>query len=279
MALSINNTTGLFAYNQLTKITKDLSSSLQKISSGRRINKAADDASGMTIANSLESQERSYGQAIRNANDAVSIVQVADGAMNEASNILMNIRTKAIQAAQDGQSLESRQAIQADIDRSLESLDQIAKTTSFNGQKLLSGNFSNKSFQVGGSPNETIDISIGSVETSKLGGTGADQGLADIDVTSQEGAQNAIAVADSALQAINQERSNLGSTQNQLASNIENLSATRVNIASAESAIADVDIAEESMTLSKMKLLFKARAFASAQANKINKGNILNLLG
>lgn len=273
MAIGINNNvSSLFALTQLQNAGKSLNDSLTKLSSGRRINKAADDASGMSIANSLASQMRGYGQAIRNAGDAVSIVQVADGALEEASNIIMDIRTKAIQAAQDGQSFESRQALQADVDRSLETLDQIAKNTSFNGQKLLSGDFSNKTFQLGASAGETVTVSIGSVEPSLMGG------LSGIDMTTQEGAQAAISSADAALEELNRQRSSLGSTQNQVASTIESLSTAMVNIAAAESEIADVDFAEESMAFSKMKNLFKARIFSMTQANKVNQNNIMKLL-
>lgn len=273
MALRINsNESSLFAFTQLQNAWKSLNNSLTKLSSGRRINKAADDASGMAIANSLQSQMRGYGQAIKNANDAISVVQVADGAMGEATNIIMDIRTKAIQAAQDGQSLESRQALQADVNRSLEALDQIAKNTSFNGQKLLSGDFTNKTFQLGAFSGKTVNVSIGSIEPSQMGG------LSDVDLTTQEGAQAAISSADAALEELNQQRSSLGSTQNQVASTIENLSTAMVNVAAAESEIADVDFAEESMVFSKMKNLFKARMFSMTQANKMNQNNIMSLL-
>ena len=134
-----------------------------------RINKAADDASGMAIADSLKSQSLGLGQAIRNGNDAISIVQTADAALEESINIVNTIKTKSIQAAQDGQSSESRSAIQADITKLREELDNIAKSTSFNNQKLLSGNFTNKKFQIGAYAGETVDVSIQSTEANKIG--------------------------------------------------------------------------------------------------------------
>jgi len=146
-----------------------LSASLEKLSSGLRINKAADDASGMAIADSLRSQALGLGQAMRNANDGISMVQTADGALDEAINIVNTIKTKSIQAAQDGQTTESRKAIQSDVDKLMEELDIISKTTAFNNQKLLSGNFINKKFQVGAYSGETVSISIASAETSKIG--------------------------------------------------------------------------------------------------------------
>ncbi|MGV1099869.1 flagellin N-terminal helical domain-containing protein [Thiovibrio sp. JS02] len=170
MALRINtNVAALNAHKNMIKNDNGLSSSLEKLSSGLRINKAADDASGMAIADSLKSQALGLGQAIRNANDGISMVQTADGALEESINIVNTIKTKAIQAAQDGQTTESRKAIQSDINKLMEELDIIAKTTAFNNQKLLSGNFTNKKFQVGAYSGETVSISIGSTESTKVG--------------------------------------------------------------------------------------------------------------
>ena len=278
MSLRINNNNlGSWTNIQLQKSNQSLASVLEKLSSGKRINRAADDASGMHIADMLGSQARGLGQAIRNASDAVSMAQIADGALQESSNLIQTIRTKAIQAAQDGQTTESRKAIQADIDKALGSLNQIAQNTSFNGQKLLSGNFTDKSFQVGAYPGETVTASFDSAEAAKLGDPANGQ-LSDINVLTQEGAQKAIQIADEALSQLNQNRSNIGSLQNQLESAIGNMATTQINVLSAQSAIQDVDVAEASMVLSNMKVLNKARVFASAQANKMNKENVFNLL-
>ena len=172
MAFRINtNITAMNNHNNARKTDDRLNASLAHLSSGLRINKAADDASGMTIADSLRSQANSLGQAIANGNDAIGIVQTADGAMDEQLQIVDTIRTKAIQAAQDGQSTDSRKALQADISRLMEELDNIAKTTSFNGKQLLNGNFSNQNFQIGAYSNETVQISIGATESSKIGHT------------------------------------------------------------------------------------------------------------
>ena len=172
MAFRINtNITALNNHNNARKTDDRLNASLTHLSSGLRVNKAADDASGMTIADSLKSQANSLGQAIANGNDAIGMVQTADGAMDEQLQIIDTIRTKAIQAAQDGQSTDSRKALQADISRLMEELDNIAKTTSFNGKQLLNGNFSNQNFQIGAYSNETVQISIGATESSKIGHT------------------------------------------------------------------------------------------------------------
>ena len=170
MTLRINtNIAALNAHKNMIKNDNALSASLERLSSGLRINKAADDSSGMAIADSLRSQGLGLGQAIKNANDGISMVQTADGALDEAIKIVNSIKTKSIQAAQDGQTTDSRNAIQSDISKLMQELNDIAKTTSFNGQKLLSGNFTNKSFQVGAYTGETVGVSIGSSEANKIG--------------------------------------------------------------------------------------------------------------
>ncbi len=149
--------------------SKSLDASLSRLSSGLRINSAADDASGMAIADSLRSQANTLGQAINNGNDAIGILQTADKAMDEQLKILDTIKTKATQAAQDGQSLKTRTMLQADINRLMEELDNIANTTSFNGKQLLSGNFINQEFQIGASSNQTVKATIGATQSSKIG--------------------------------------------------------------------------------------------------------------
>ncbi len=150
---------------------KSLDSSLARLSSGLRINSAADDASGMAIADSLRSQANTLGQAISNGNDALGILQTADKAMDEQLKILDTIKTKATQAAQDGQSAKTRTMLQADINKLMEELDNIANTTSFNGKQLLSGGFTNQEFQIGASSNQTVKATIGATQSSKIGVT------------------------------------------------------------------------------------------------------------
>ncbi|MBX7491390.1 flagellin B [Helicobacter turcicus] len=170
MAFQVNtNVNALNAHAQSTFTQTSLSSSLQKLSSGLRINSAKDDASGMAIADSLRSQANALGQAIRNTNDGMGIIQIADKAMDEQVKILDTIKTKATQAAQDGQTTTTRTAIQADINRLIESLDNIAATTSYNGLNLLAGGFTNKEFQVGAYSNQTIRASIGATSSDKIG--------------------------------------------------------------------------------------------------------------
>ncbi|EAI9079476.1 flagellin A [Campylobacter jejuni] len=172
MGFRINTNIGaLNAHANSVVNANELDKSLSRLSSGLRINSAADDASGMAIADSLRSQAATLGQAINNGNDAIGILQTADKAMDEQLKILDTIKTKATQAAQDGQSLKTRTMLQADINRLMEELDNIANTTAFNGKQLLSGNFTNQEFQIGSQSNQTIKASIGPTQSSKIGVT------------------------------------------------------------------------------------------------------------
>jgi len=172
MGFRINtNVAALNAHANGVANNRALNSSLERLSSGLRINKAADDASGMAIADSLRGQANALGQAIKNANDGIAIIQTADKAMDEQIKILDTIKTKATQAAQDGQTTETRKALQQDIVRLMEELDNIAGTTSFNGQQLLSGQYTNKEFQIGAYSNTTVKASIGATSSDKIGST------------------------------------------------------------------------------------------------------------
>lgn len=191
------NVAALGAQTNLTKTNSALSNSLSKLSSGLRINTAADDASGMSIADSLRSQKNALGQAIANANDGVSIAQIADGAMDEQIKILDTIKTKATQAAQDGQSASSRKALQSDISKLVEALDNIAGSTSYNGKNLLSGSFTNAEFQIGAYNNQTVSMTIGATSSDKIGQTrfetsamGTALGTATVTYTPESGATN-----------------------------------------------------------------------------------------
>ena len=172
MGFRINtNVAALQAHAAGVENNRKLSSSLEKLSTGLRINKAADDASGLQIADSLRDQANSLGQAIRNANDAIGVMQIADKAMDEQVKILNTIKVKATQAAQDGQTTETRKALQEDIVRLMEELDNIAGTTTYNGMSLLSGSFTNKEFQIGAYSNQTVKASIGPTSSDKIGNT------------------------------------------------------------------------------------------------------------
>ncbi len=273
MSLRINTGNRLSTYS-LQQNQKDLLKSLHRLSSGKRINAASDDAAGMAIANKLSSQARGMEQAMKNAGDAISISQVADGALGQAAELVQNIREKAVQAAGIAQSPSSLQTIQAEINQNLDALKNISSQTSFNGLPLLSGSFTDKKFLIGDSSGQTISLSLSSIDPSKISGQMSDGNsgtLAQIDVTTQEGAQAGIELADIALDYISQQRSQVGSFMNHLESSVDNLSNSRINTLSAESEIRDLDYAEESSNLNRIKLLARARAFAQTQAGKVSK--------
>jgi flagellin len=172
MSFTLNtNTYGLYAHARTSQINDRLGDSLEKLSSGLRINSAADDASGLAIANNLKMQSSSLNQSMKNANEAIGLSQIADNAMDEMSNILNTIKTKAIQSAQDGQSSTTRAALQKDISKLMESYEQIVNYTEYNGQKLLAGNFMGKDFQVGATSNQTVTLNIQNVGANSIGQT------------------------------------------------------------------------------------------------------------
>lgn len=289
MALTINNDiNSMFTLGSMRKSGQNLAAVLEKLGSGQRINKAADDSAGMQIANALESQARGMGQAIRNANDAVAVTQIADSALQQVGDIMSTVREKALQAANASQSEESRQAIQADVDRLLAGADQIINNTSYNGQRLLSGGFTDKAIQTGAEAGQTITLTIPGLTLPGQNATAASnqepaaertEGQSNrLDLTTREGAEAALGVIDATLTQINRQRSELGAAQNQLLSGIANLSTSEINTQAAQSTIRDADMAEETMFLAQAKMLRQTQLFALTQTRNLNKENALNLL-
>ncbi len=182
MGFRINtNIAAMNAHMMSLNNNRGLDKSLEALSSGLRINKAADDASGLAIANQLKSQAQGLGQAIKNANDGINVAQTADGALEEYTNIINTVRSKSIQAASDGQNANSRAAIQKDIDKLMEEANNIAKTTSFNGMKLLDGSFQNKEFHIGAYSEESVNINIANTKISSIGKHVDQAGSSDVD--------------------------------------------------------------------------------------------------
>ncbi len=260
----------------LNKNENILAKTLERIASGRRINRAADDAAGMVIGDLLGSQARGVGAALRNASDAISITSIAEGALSQAADIVGNIRVLAIQANSAAQGAESRRALQAEVQRSVAALQSLTESTTYNGQPLLTGAYSDKAFQVGPAAGDTVTVSIPDMTPGALGNENGT--LASIDLTTAEGAEAAVGIADAALAAIDQTRTNLGAQQNGLAATIGTLSTTEVNLAAARSQVTEVDMAEEAMTLARMKVLERARLFAATQAGNVDQTRVMNLL-
>jgi len=262
MSFSINtNTASLLSnmYNRRTSQRMNLSS--ERLSSGLRLNNSADDAAGMQIANQLRTQNQGLIQGNKNANDAIGLVKIADGAMQEYSNLLVLARDKAVQAASDTNSDEARNALEEDVKQLMSQADDIAKQTQYNGIKLLDGTFTDKKFHVGSEAGQTIGMSIANTDI-------ASQNIADddLDLTTQSGANDAITSLDAAIKSIDGIRSSIGSTQNALESRVRVNDVTAANVKAAESQIRDVDYAEESSNYQKLSLQMQAGAWATSKA-------------
>lgn len=273
MSFRINsNISGLNAqiYGNIRQREIDLA--MEKLSSGLRINRAADDASGMVIANQLRAQHSGLNQAIKNANNGIGLVKIADGALEEYQNILVQVRDKASQAASDTESAESRAAIANDIEKLLEQAQNIVDTTSYNGITLLDGSFTGKKIQAGAYSNQTIDISIGDA-----GRTAQGIDTASIDVSTQAGAMAAMDSFDAAIDGIDSIRSGIGSTQIQLESTIRNLETTSVNVKAAESQIREANLDEVQADLNKSYILAQTNLFTQTKSMEL-QAMVLNLL-
>ncbi|WP_044419414.1 flagellin [Halarcobacter anaerophilus] len=276
------NVSSLTAQEAATNVNNALSASLEKLSSGLKINKAADDASGLAIADKLRTQATSVNQAVDNGNSAVSLLQIADKSMAEQSNILDTVKAKLIQANTDTTSVDGRESIKNDIRKLLEQLDNIAQQTNYNGTTLLQNAHDNMdatsglSFQVGENATDTITVSTIQSNTSGLSLSVIINNVsAGATFTSYDSiAQTAV---DDAITQLNKYRSEIGSTQNQIESAVRNLMTQATNITAAESIIRDVDYAEESANFNKQNIIAQAGSYAISQANNVQQ-NVLKLL-
>jgi len=224
------------AVYSINNSSNQISDLLYKIETGKRINYAADDSSGMTIATNLRSQHTGLDQSIRNANDAIGLTTIADSALKEYAEILQEAREKATEAASDTNSTESRLALENDVKALFESAEVIAKQTSYNGIALLDGTFTGKKFQTGAYASQTTDITITDASIATLGVDDAS-----IDLTSTAGATTAMTDIDAAIDALNVIRSNIGATTKGLESRVKNMTNTSTQIKEAESQIMDID--------------------------------------
>ncbi|MBF0180467.1 MAG: flagellin FliC [Magnetococcales bacterium] len=267
MSLSIaTNLASLNAQRKLAITTNTLGTTFQRLSSGLRINSAKDDAAGLSISTRMTSQIRGINQAARNANDAISMFQVAEGALDETTNALQRIRELAVQAANDTNGSTDRLALQKEIDQLLSEIDRIAVQTEFNNQVLLSGGWETaKAFQVGPKAGQTILVSVLRATTTSLLSVGAG---AAINVSTQGSANKTIGRVDSALDSVSDIRASLGAYQNRFEAVIANLSNISENTSAARSRIVDADIAAESANLTRNAILQQAGTAILAQANQ-----------
>lgn len=265
MALFVNtNVSSLNAQRQLINSGKSLDTAFQRLSSGLRINSAADDAAGLQISNRLTSQIQGLDQAIRNANDGISLAQVAEGAMDEITSALQRIRVLSVQSQNGINSSSDRLALQKEVSALKAEISRIATTTQFGGVKILDGKYSS-TFLVGANAGQSISVNI-----SRAGGGYGTSGLklATISIATLAGASTALTAIDSAINAIDAKRADLGAIQNRFQSTIRNLSNIVENVSSARSRIRDTDFAKETAELTRAQILQQASTTILAQSNQ-----------
>ncbi|MDP5290695.1 flagellin [Oceanimonas sp. CHS3-5] len=272
MAITVNtNVTAMGAQRNLNKSSNALATSMERLSTGSRINSAKDDAAGLQISNRLNSQVRGMGVAMKNAQDGISLAQTAEGALDESTNILQRMRDLSVQAGNDTNSTADRTAIKAEIDELSDELTKITERTKFGGGALLDGQFTSKVFQIGANSGETITISIATLNAAALS-------VNAITVESNGAVSVGLAKIDAAIASVDTERSKLGSFQNRMDSTINNLANIRENTAAGMSRIKDVDFAQETVNLTKQQILQQAGTSILAQAKQIPQA-ALSLLG
>lgn len=270
MGLRINtNTAALNAQRNLYGTKLALDKSLEKLSSGYRINRAGDDAAGLAISESLKGQIRGLKQAWRNSQDGVSMIQVAEGGLQEIGNILIRLRELGVQAASDTIGPVERQLCNVEYQQMLDEIDRIADSTEFNGTPLLSGTGAVLDFQVGTRNDPNIDRL--SFDASKADANSAALGVNLTSVADKASAQNSLAAIDEAIVAVSATRADFGAMQNRLQSTINNISISLENMSAANSRIRDVDIAEETAEMTKQNILMSAGTSVLSQANQTSK--------
>ncbi|MCP4601377.1 MAG: flagellin FliC [Proteobacteria bacterium] len=280
MSLVINtNVASINAQRNMSKTQGTLDTSMARLSSGLRITAAKDDAAGLAISEKLRAQIRGLSQAERNANDGVSMVQTAEGALNEVSSALIRMRELAVQASTGTLGTEERKYLEDEFLALVSEIDRIAAVTEFNGQKLLNGAASGGiDFQVGldSGANFKITASIGNTSTGKIGSTSAYISAQHISKASL--AQSSLAIIDAAISDVSDIRGDLGAVQNRLSITVTNLATQRENLSAANSRIRDVDVASETVNLTRSQILMQAGVAVLAQANQL-PSMALSLIG
>jgi flagellin len=257
--------------NYANSAVNNAKKSLTKIATGLAVNQAADNSAGMMLSSMMQSEKSGFASAMKNVNSGSAMMQIADGALSEYSDILNTIKSKTIQAANDTNSPASREALQGDIDALLSQAESIATSTNYNGKALLDGSQPPLNIQAGNGAGEVI-------ETPTVDLTTANLGIGNIDVSSSALANGSLVQIDQALEQLNSYRSDIGASQSALSSTLNNLSTSRVNEAASQSAIADLDFAQESANFTKENLLTQISAYTASQQNNVLHNNVMQLL-
>jgi flagellin len=279
MSLRINqNVSAMNTHRVLSATAKGLGDSIEKLSSGMRINRASDDAAGLSISEKMRAQVRGLAQSERNAQDAISMINTGEGAADEIHSILQRMRELAVQGANDTMVTADRQAIGQEYNALRSEIDDIATKTRFNTQALMSDAASSFTYQVGFNTSDTINVSFASMKATNSSGAGLTLGTSDFSSTSVNNASfnNAMSSLDNAISAVSNLRTNLGAAVNRLESRIKSLAVGRENIAAAENRIRDVDMAAEMTEVSRRQILFQSGTSMLSQANS-NPQNVMSL--
>lgn len=270
MTVINTNVGALRAQNGSRVAGKMLESAMNRLSSGKRINNAMDDAAGLAIATRMEANVRGFNAAIRNANDGISLAQTAEGALSETSNILVRMRELAVQAANGTNAASDRTALQAEVTQLIAQIGDIATRTTFNGTALLNSATTSIAIQTGVATGQTVAIAIGDMQATALG-------VNAIDISTVAGASSALAAVDTAINTVATQRANLGAAQNRLESTVNNLTSAVTNLSESKSRIEDADYSVETTKLASAQILSQASTAMLAQANQ-SKQDVLNLL-
>lgn len=268
------NTSALRATNSAVAAGKMLGTAMERLSSGKRINSAADDAAGLAIATSMTSQIRGMQQGIRNANDGISLAQTAEGALNEVTNMLQRVRELAVQSASGTyQDATDRAYMQVEVDELTAQIDQVITNSEFNGVALFDGTTATVTVQAGANGTDTVDLTMADLTSLAASGGGAGS----YDVSTATAANTLIGTVDTELDSINSARATLGAGQNRLQSAVNNLTNVSTNLSDARSRIQDTDYSVETTALAKAQILGQASTAMLAQANQ-SQQNVLSLL-
>lgn len=270
------NVSALNAQRTMVTSQREIQKSMSQLSSGSRITKSADDAAGLAISENLKGQIRSLGQAGRNANDGISMVQVAEGGLNEVSNILTRMRELGIQASSDTVADRERGFLNKEVQQLKEEMQRIASSTKFGNQTLIDGTGGKFDFQVGTGADENVDRI--SYDAGVTNASIDNLGVSGFDFSSKDGAQDALAKIDEAQTTVNGFRADLGAMQNRLQSTVDNIGVMHENLSAANSRIRDTDVAQSSAEMTKNNILLQANTTVLAQANSVPQ-NAMRLLG
>lgn len=273
-----HNLTAMNAYRNLASVNERVDKNMEKLSSGMRINRAADDAAGLAISEKMRGQIKGLNMATKNSQDGISLIQTAEGALNETHSILQRMRELSVQSANDTNTTEDREKLQLEMNQLRQELDRVSTSTEFNTRKLLTGEYAEGglTFHIGANKDQNVKLNIADMSATYLkvnGGTDEEA----LSISTQEDANSSILTVNNALERVSEERANLGALQNRLEHTINNLRVSGENLQASESRIRDADMANEMVSLNKDRIISQAGTAMLAQANT-SPQSVLQLL-